>query len=70
MRAVSDMMSRMDADQAQQLALDLMQHHGLLDRGWAFQWSRGKRQLGLTQIRKERDSHDGKMIERKVIKLS
>lgn len=63
-------MLKMDARQARQLALDLMRQHGLLDAGWTFQWSWAKRQLGLAQIRKERDPRTGKKVERKIIKLS
>ena len=32
--------------QAEQLANDLMRHFGLLEKGWTFRWSNGKRRLG------------------------
>ena len=60
----------MDAHKAQQLALDLMRQHGLLDAGWEFAWSRGKRQLGCAQVRRRRDRWTGDKVEAKSIKLS
>lgn len=57
----------MDAYKAKQLALDLMRDHGLLDAGWRFDWSRGKRQLGIAERRQKRGEQGG---EEKVIKLS
>lgn len=61
---------RVDSGEAQQLALDLMQENGLLEEGWVFRWSRGKRQLGMAQIRRLRHPATGKLIEHKTIKLS
>ncbi|MFW6058814.1 MAG: SprT-like domain-containing protein [Phycisphaeraceae bacterium] len=60
----------MEAREARQLALDLMGKHGLLQRGWTFQWSRGKRQLGAAEVRRQRDPRTGKIIEQRTIKLS
>jgi len=57
-------------DQAEQLARDLMQQHGLTDSGWHFKWSHGKRRLGATQISKARDAKTGKLKEIKTILLS
>jgi predicted SprT family Zn-dependent metalloprotease len=56
--------------EAQQLALSLMKQHGVIQDGWQFQWSNGKRQLGCAQIRKRRDTRTGKIEEVKTIKLS
>lgn len=56
--------------QAERLAKDLMQTHGLPHAGWTFQWSQGKRRLGETSIRKTRDPRTGKTKTVKAIKLS
>lgn len=60
----------MNQHQAQQLALDLMREHGLLADGWQFQWSRGKRQLGLCHIKRVWDARKLAYVETKMIKLS
>ena len=59
----------MDPQQAQQLALELMRHHGVTNDGWEFRWSHGKKQLGCAQIRKRKRSF-GRVEEEKTIKLS
>ena len=59
----------MDLQQAQQLALELMELHGVTDDGWDFRWSHGKKQLGCAQIRKRKRSF-GRVEEEKTIKLS
>ena len=56
--------------QAIQLALELMEQHGLLKDGWRFRWSSGKRQLGLCEIKHRRHPVSGESIEVKTIKLS
>ena len=60
----------MNLHEAQQLALTLMDEHGVLDDGWVFRWSNGKRQLGCAQIRRRTDRRTGKTQEIKTIKLS
>ena len=60
----------MNLQEAQQLALDLMKQHGVIDDGWRFRWSNGKRQLGCAQIRRVRNRRTGKTEEVKTIKLS
>lgn len=57
-------------DQAQQLAKQLMQQHGVIAKGWAFQWSHGKSRLGEASIRKTRDPKTRKIKTIKTIKLS
>ncbi len=52
------------------LALRLMEEHGLIEDGWTFEWSRGKRQFGVAQVRKKRDPRTGELVEVKTIKLS
>lgn len=56
--------------QAFQLAVQLMERHGLLEAGWRFRWSRGKRQQGLCEIKRRRHPVTGEEIEIKTIKLS
>ncbi len=55
---------------AEQLALELMGQHGLLEAGWVFKWSRGKRQLGCATICEKRHRHTGAVERTKTIKLS
>ncbi len=59
----------MDLAQAQQLACELMAHHGVTEAGWVFGWSNGKRQLGCCQMR-EAISGPSKGKRVKSIKLS
>jgi predicted SprT family Zn-dependent metalloprotease len=61
---------RMNFSEAQGLAYELMERHGLLRQGWLFRWSGGKRQLGCAQVVKKRSPLTGKTIEKKYIKLS
>ena len=60
----------MDLHQAEQLARDLMDEHGVTADGWQFAWSNGKRQLGAAQIRRKKNPKAGKVVEQKRIKLS
>ncbi|MFA9478152.1 SprT-like domain-containing protein [Phycisphaerales bacterium AB-hyl4] len=55
---------------AERLALTLMNEHGLIEKGWRFRWSRGKRQLGLAQIRRRPDRHTGQVGVVRTIRLS
>ncbi len=41
--------------EAEQLANDLMQEHGLLAAGWVFAWGHGKRRLGGAEVRRYPD---------------
>lgn len=56
--------------QAEQLALQLMHEHGVMAKGWVFQWSKGKRRLGEASIRTKRDRNAGKTKTIKAIRLS
>lgn len=56
--------------EAEQLALALMREHGVTAKGWRFAWSRGKRRLGETSIRKTRDRTHGRVQKIKAIRLS
>lgn len=60
----------MTPDEAEQLALDLMEEHGLLHDGWSFAWSSGKRQLGKAEVRRVLDERTGEVIEVKKIRIS
>ncbi|MEM9915799.1 MAG: SprT-like domain-containing protein, partial [Planctomycetota bacterium] len=44
----------MDLPSAGQLALSLMQHHGLADAGWTFRFNQRKRSLGLCNYTTQR----------------
>ncbi len=55
---------------AQQLAIELMTEHGLIQAGWVFRWGHGRRQLGSCQILRRRGPLLGRPAEIKVIKLS
>ena len=44
----------MDLPSAGQLALSLMQHHGLVDAGWTFRFNQRKRSLGLCRYADQR----------------
>lgn len=55
---------------AEQLARALMQEHGVIDQGWDFQWSNGKRRMGEASIRQKRDRKTGKTTTVKTIRLS
>lgn len=57
-------------DQAQALALELMDQHGLLDNGWRFRWSNAKRAMGSASIRKSPSSRTGSATEVKTLALS
>jgi len=59
----------MELLEAEQLAMRLMEEHEVFDRGWSFEWSNAKRQLGSVQLRGGRDAV-GRPITRKLIKLS
>ncbi len=56
--------------EAQKLAIELMELHGVAQAGWQFRWSHGKRILGCAQITRKRDWHTRKPVEIKTIKLS
>jgi predicted SprT family Zn-dependent metalloprotease len=56
--------------EAQQLALDLMHQHGLLQAGWQFRWNNGKRQLGVCRVRRNRLPRSADFTEVKTIGLS
>jgi len=56
--------------EAEQLARQLMDQHGVTADGWVFAWSNGKRQLGCAQVRRRRDPRTRKIVETKSIKLS
>jgi predicted SprT family Zn-dependent metalloprotease len=43
----------MDHELAESMAKDLMRQHGLLDQGWAFEWSRSKRVFGRCVYRRK-----------------
>lgn len=57
-------------EQAKELALDLMQQHGLTEDGWQFKWSNAKRQLGRASIRRKKQHHFGPVVEIKTISIS
>ncbi|MEX2672648.1 MAG: SprT-like domain-containing protein [Phycisphaeraceae bacterium] len=60
----------MDLFAAQQLALDLMDRHGLRESGWRFAWGHGKRLLGSAQVRRAVHRPTGRIIETKTLRLS
>ncbi|MEX0886831.1 MAG: SprT-like domain-containing protein [Phycisphaeraceae bacterium] len=60
----------MNLHDAERLALSLMRQHGLIDAGWRFRWSRGKRQLGAAQVRPRRDARTGQVTYVRTIRLS
>jgi len=60
----------MDLAAAQQLALDLMSKHGLIDDDWRFAWTNAKCQIGCAQIQRKRNLNTGHVEKIKTIKLS
>jgi predicted SprT family Zn-dependent metalloprotease len=60
----------MTLTQAHQLALSLMEEHGLRKAGWRFRWGSGKRQLGSAGVTRRRDPVTGRTIEVRTITLS
>ncbi len=63
-------MPLMDAVKAGQLAMQLMEQHGLLAQGWRFAWGHGRRQLGSASIRRRVDRGTGRVQQIKTITLS
>lgn len=57
-------------EQTECLANELMQRYGLLDDGWAFEWTRGKKRLGETAVGSRRNRRTGKTERVKLIRLS
>jgi len=60
----------MDAHDAREMALELMEQHGLIRDGWRFAWSRGRRQLGCVQIAEKKNRQTGQTVEVKTLRLS
>jgi len=60
----------MDAHDAREMALELMERHGLIRDGWRFAWSRARRQLGCVQITEKKNRSTGKRITIKTLRLS
>jgi len=59
-----------DLHEAEKLARDLMDRHGLFEAGWRFRWGSAKRQIGSVRIRQQRDRRTGQTIETKTLTLS
>lgn len=60
----------MTLTEAKNLTLELMEEHGVIQDGWVFQWSNGKRQLGCAVVIKTKDRRTGKVTEQKRIRIS
>ncbi len=60
----------MTLTEAHQLALSLMEQHGLRKAGWRFRWGNGKRQLGSAGVKRRVDPVTGRTIEVRTITLS
>jgi len=57
-------------DQAEDMALELMEKHGLIKAGWEFVWGNGKHRLGCAGRRMRRDPRAGYMYTVSCISIS
>ena len=60
----------MDAHDAREMTLELMEEHGLIRDGWRFAWSRGRRQLGCVQIAEKQNRQTGQKVTVRTLRLS
>jgi predicted SprT family Zn-dependent metalloprotease len=43
----------MNTQEAHRIALNLMEHHGLIQKGWKFEFDKGRRRFGVCKYRKK-----------------